>query len=380
MFTGKTKYEVSDPAFYDSLIAEQKKRVRQHFQDAEKWLELGRLRESKIEMTNNFARRQFFIRYFLLIFVLCLLGLIVSYHFIVSQFPNNLWVSGLISAVYLFATLVLIQLWFLRYPPSGSKYFKKTIQLEPQCGDAYMYLGLIALRRYQKRKACRYLELAVQLSVSNKNKIDQELKSIYEKEFSSFFNKKSEKDIRQQSIIDKQLEQIRLLSSKNANLEKRVESLSSKADQTRWETGHEKRLLDREMKAHISAIRKDYECQIAVLKEEAKEGANELAARDFVRLTTEIMESKASLEVQSLEAAAQTVEDMMGKDSLQAFSKQTHSYLATAEQVYTVLSEQEENPDYSLVGMELCKALETELNKRLVEQFIGYMNGKNQNF
>ncbi len=48
MFSGKRKYEVSDPAFYDSLIAEQKKRVRQHFQDAEKWLELGRLRESKL--------------------------------------------------------------------------------------------------------------------------------------------------------------------------------------------------------------------------------------------------------------------------------------------------------------------------------------------
>jgi len=85
-----------------------------------------------------------------------------------------------------------------------------------------------------------------------------------------------------QGIIDHQLDQIRQLRIKNTNLEKRVESLSAKIDQTKW----------------------------------------------------------------------------------QAFSEQTRLYLVTAEQVYTVLTEQEEKPDYSLVGMELCKALETEINQR----------------
>jgi len=60
-----TKYEVSDPAYYDSLIADQKERVREHPQDDKEWLELGRLYESKIEMMNYFARRNFGIRYFL---------------------------------------------------------------------------------------------------------------------------------------------------------------------------------------------------------------------------------------------------------------------------------------------------------------------------
>jgi len=139
-------------------------------------------------------------------------------------------------------------------------------------------------------------------------------------------------------------------------------------------------LLDREMKAHISMIRQDHEKQIAALKQEAKAEAKELANRNFVRLTTEVMESKAELEVQSLQAAAQTVEGIVGRRSWQAFSEQTRSYLATAEQVYTMLTDQEEDSDYSLVGMELCKALETELNERLVEPFKVYLNGKKSEF
>jgi hypothetical protein len=196
----------------------------------------------------------------------------------------------------------------------------------------------------------------------------------------SFFKKNSEKEIRHQEIIDHQLDQIRLLYSKNANLEKKVESLSVKVDQAKWETGHKTKLLDKEMRHHISTMRQDYEKQIAILKQEAKEEAKELAERDLVRLTTEIMESKASLEVQSLTMAARAVEDIMGNRPWQALSEQTRSYVATAEQVYSVLTDQEENPDYSLVGMELCKALETEINRTLVEPFVVYLNGNKSEF
>ncbi len=214
MFNGKRKYEVSNHAYYDSLIAEQKKRVRQHSHNAEEWLELGRLYEAKIDMIQYFARRQFITRCFLPFFALVFLGVVVSYRFFDPQIMVNSW----LFVLYLFADPALIHLWFLRYPPSGSKYFKKVIKLDPQCGDAYMYLGLIALRRYQKRNGCRLLEQAVHLGASNKKKIEQKLKSIYEKEFTSFFNKKSEKEIRMQGIIDHQLDQIRQLRTKNANL------------------------------------------------------------------------------------------------------------------------------------------------------------------
>jgi len=127
-------------------------------------------------------------------------------------------------------------------------------------------------------------------------------------------------------------------------------------------------------------IRQDYENKITVLKQEAKAESKELAQRDFVRLTMEIMESKAGLEVQSFETAAQTVENIVGNRIWETFSEHTRSYLSTAQQVYTVLTEQEEKPDYSLVGMELCKALETEINQKLVEPFAAYLNGNKSEF
>jgi len=91
----------------------------------------------------------------------------------------------------------------LRYPPSGSKYFRKAISIDPDCGEAYMYMGLIALRRHQKRESCRLLEQAVRVG-GDDGRIERELKSIYEKEFTAFFHRKNENDIRQQKMIDQQ--------------------------------------------------------------------------------------------------------------------------------------------------------------------------------
>jgi len=380
MFSGKIKHAVSDPAFYGSLIAEQKKRIREHSQNAEQWLELGRLYEARIDMTNNFADKSLAIRCFLFAYALLTIFSACIVYFVFSN-PNLTPSSFIISMLTaIFVIVILRWLWLLRYPPSGSKYFKKAVQLDPQCGDAYMYLGLIAIRRYQKRNGCRLLEQALRLDASNKKKIEQLLKSIYEKEFISFFKERSEKEIRMQGIIDHQLDQIRQLRTKNANLEKRVESLSAKVDQAKWEISRKAKQLDKEMKHHVSSIKKDYENKIVVLKEEAKAEAQELAQRDFIRLTTEIMESKAGLEEQSFTAAARATENIVGKRTWQAFSEQTRLYLTTAEQVYTVLAEQEEKPDFSLVGMELCKALETEINQRLVSPFIAHLDGNMSEF
>ncbi len=377
------KHQVSDPAFYDPLIAAQKKQACRNPNDAAGWLDLGRLREAKIDMTQYFAKRNFAIRYFIPLYLLSISGfiwLLFSLNISTPVLPYLSWRFYALIFILLACAVVFSFLCFFRYPPSGGQYFKKAIALDPQCADAYMYFGVIALRRYQKKKACRSFELAVQLNASNKDKIEQELKSIYEKEFSSFFNKKAAKEIGQQQIIDHQLDQIKKLRLQKANLAKMVANMNGKLDQARWEMGHKTKMMNKELKSHISAIQQDYEGQITVLKEEAKEEAKELAERNFVRLTTEIMESKARLEMQSLETAARTVEDRVGRQSWQAFSEQTRCYLATAEHVYTMLIEQEEKPDYSLVGMELCKALETELNRRFVEPFKVYLNGKKSEF
>ena len=182
------KHEVSDPAFYGPLISDQKKKARRNQSDAKEWLELGCLREARLEMTNVFAKRKFLIRWLPLLAHLCSFASIVALYF------NHPLLHPVIKTPLLcMVALVMVFIWFVRYPPSGIGYFRKAIALDPKCGDAYMYLGVIALRRHQKRRACRYFELAVQLNASNKNKIEQELKSIYEKELMSLFKKDRKK-------------------------------------------------------------------------------------------------------------------------------------------------------------------------------------------
>lgn len=244
-----------------------------------------------------------------------------------------------------------------------------------------MYLGLIALRRYQKRKGCELLEQAIGLNVNSK-KIERELKTIYEKEFMAFFNKKSEKEIRLEALVDSQMKQIKEFRSKVYSLEGLTESLGNRASQAKWEVTHKTKLLTREMKERIEVIQKDYEKQIEDMKkaEDLEEEKKELAERDFLRLTTEVMEAKVELEGRSLEKASKDVEDVMGSHLWDALLPQTRTYLSTAEHIFKVLIEEREKPDYSLVGMELCKALETEINRTLVTPFLQYLNGNEKDF
>ncbi len=270
MFKGKKKYEVSDPAFYNSLIAGQKKQACRNPNDAMEWVKLGCLCESKLDMTNCFAKRNLPIRYFLPVMVLLFL-LTVAYagHFIPNFFMLSSSTDVIISIFFIIWVISFPYLWFLRYPPSGSKFFKKALFIDPDCGDACMYLGLIALRRHQKKKACRLLEQAVRLNVHNKNKIEHKLKSIYEKEFLSLFKEKSEKELTQKELIDSQQELISRLQAENTSLDQRVESLAARVDQAKWETGHKAKLIGKEMRHEISIIRRDYENQISTLKKAA---------------------------------------------------------------------------------------------------------------
>jgi hypothetical protein len=90
------------------------------------------------------------------------------------------------------------------------------------------------------------------------------------------------------------------------------------------------------------------------------------------------MEAKAELEGTSLREVRRSLADTMGQQSWRALSENARTYLATAEHTFNLL--REDGGDYSLVGMELCKALETEINKQLVEPFIQYMEGKEPEF
>ena len=367
------KHEVPDPGYYDSLISKQKKLLKTSHDDVEQWLELGRLYEAKIDLTNRIVKKSVFIRLCLPICALCFL---IFLAFIAYIFPSILLLEQSKKAFYLAGSVIpilfLAYVWYLRYPPSGKKYFKKVLSIDPECWEACMHLGLMALRNRKKRLGCSFLEQAIRLGAEN-NKIERELKSTYEKEFMAFFHKKNEINLRQRDLTEKQAQVMQQLRVKISSLEKLSQRLTRKVEQTKWQANREKNLLKKDMETQIEHLRENYEEKKASIPPDMRDRdvEREEAESHFVRLTTEVMELKAELEGSSISEVKRCLEEIFGEPYWRKLSEQTRTYLATAEHTFNLLLE--EDPDYSLVGMELCKALETELNRKLVQPFIfGY--------
>lgn len=376
MFSQRKRYEVTDPGYYSHLISDHKKLVRKNKTDPDAWQNLGRLYEERAAMTAEFVEKKFFLRHSFCITLLSGITAIFCFNFF-NTYPVAWEFNVIATSLMIFG---LIFMWTLRYPGSGEKYYKKAVELNPDCGDAYMHLGKIALRKNQKLKAWRFMEKALQLNTKNKKKIKRELKLLYEQEFVKFFEEHSETQINQQKIIDAQLDKISNLRRQNTDLKNQINNLNDKVGQMKWETGHQVKTIDREMKNEILLIREKYKNQIAQLKQESENDSKEMAQLKFVKLTTEIMESKSSLEKQSFSASAQIVKNIIGARSWEKLPENIQIYLTTAEQIYTVLKSQNGKSDYSLVGLELCKALETTINLVLVEPFVEYIESSQTEF
>ncbi|MCP4671128.1 MAG: hypothetical protein GY857_07465, partial [Desulfobacula sp.] len=140
MFSRRKKYEVTDPGYYSQLISDQKKRIYKNRSNPEQWYGLGHLFEARVALTKEFACKHFFIRYsFLIAFLLSVVTFFVLHFSMQHLFP---W--GFKITAPLLCIIILTFIWNLRYPISGKKYFKKAIELDPDYGDAYQYLGQIA--------------------------------------------------------------------------------------------------------------------------------------------------------------------------------------------------------------------------------------------
>jgi tetratricopeptide (TPR) repeat protein len=377
------KHDGMNPATYDTAIKKQLDCARKHPKDAEQWLALGRLYEAKLDATHSLKKSNFSIRYFIPLYFLFILSVFViaSYIFSTSfyfMFSIRLF---LVSSFMIFASIMAGSMWSLRYPQSGGKYFRKAIAIDSCCAEAYMHLGLMALRRRRKQTACRYLDRALELNLDNR-KIEREFKTIYETEFLSFFNKKNEKEIGYQKIIEGKINETNALRSKVFSYERHIESLGGKVDQTKWEVNHKTKQVRREMNDRLEAVQREYEKQIEDIKRsyEETQDTEDSVQKDVVRLTAETMETEAKLETSTFADAENAVEKIMGSDKWQSFLPQTRTYLATAEHTFRMLSEEEDTPDYSLIGMELCKALEAEINRTLVFPFLESLNGDKREF
>lgn len=375
MAIGNLNFEMPDPGYYDDLISDQKKIVDNDFENAAKWVELGRLQESKAQMTSRFAKKSLLIRWLPI-------GTYLFFIFAVYQHIKYLGTLPLavLLPVLIFALIIIIFMTLTRYPRSGKQYFQKALVLDPSNAEAYMYLGLIALRQHQKKKAYSLFEHACEKG--SDKKLERELKTIYQKEFFRFFNKKSAKEkvlYRTIEPLENEIASLKIeidnLKNKNTTVVKKVKAARAQTDQTIRQTK-----ID--MKIKMEEIHNDYENQIADLEQamEVEEAQKESAHKKINDLNLQIMEAKAFGEQHSFGQIEKKLQAEIGTVLWRALSKQARSCLATAEHAFSMLDKTSDGTDFSLIGMELCKALETEINQKLIQPFVKTLDEQKESF
>ncbi|MCP3874560.1 MAG: tetratricopeptide repeat protein [Desulfobacteraceae bacterium] len=376
MAIGNPKFEVSDPGLYDALISDQKKKISKSPSNATDWVELGRLQDAKAQLTNRFAQKNLMIRWLPVATFMMFASFL--YFYIIHYTHSLPWVVMVPALVFCF--IILTAMTVIRYPRSGQRYFQKAISIDPTNADAYRYLGLIALRKCQKEKAYYLLEHAFKLGKDRKLK--RELKTIYQKEFIAFLNKKNEKEEELSTIIMSLENEIKSLKEQTESLKSRNNSISKKVKETKAKTGVTIRKTRNDMESQMEEIQSNYEKQIVDLEQamEVEEIQKESNQRKMLRLTLEIMEAKSQKQKQSFNDVQKQVETILGTDLWMRMSKEARSYLTTAEHAFSMLDKNSVETDFSLVGMELCKALETEINHKLVWPFVNKTNGETKHF
>lgn len=364
-----------DPSIFDQQIKEQKAKAKENRDDAHTWLKLGCLQEDRLEVMRFISNRNFFIRHIMPLSI-AMIGSVLA--FLTSEGVTITVYTEALGALQLtlFALLLvsaLIWMAYNRYPESGYRSFKKAIQINPALGEAYIHLGRIYLRRLQKRKACRMFERAFRLDESCL-KVENQLKSIYEKEFIRFFNRIKEQETKKDKEILLQQREIEKLKSEINALDSQNRSTTGKANRVIAMANRKIKLVSQDLVNQTEKFRQEYEEKISSLERETSEMGNEQKQQFLSRLTSEIIEAKAKGARQSFRAAETALITAVGPEQWRLFSKQCRCYLATAEQTYIHLVEESSgNRDLSLIGMELCKALEFEINRVFVAPFRAYL-------
>ena len=379
--TKKCENIFSDPSECNPLITELKKSIQNNPNDPKKWVELGAIYEQRLNLIDHITRHNFVLRHAL---ILTVLGVsFLSYLYIQTGLLQQVYFSNPLLFFSLIAIIVLIMMLmgFVRYPRSGSRFFRKAIASNPKCGEAYMHLGLIALRRFQKRKGYRFLEHALQLNITDL-RIKKELKILYEREFVKFFNTQKEKEKKQQGVIDSQLEEIKNLHIKQHLLETNIAILKTKTKQTRSKATQNIKIKAREMNSRMADFKQEYHEKIIEIDKEkitlAEKNDNETTV--YVNLTDELFESQLKTDQLTFYQTTKNVKSTFELDLWQSLCRQTKFYLVTAEQTFSIFSKNDELKDFSLIGLEYCKALELEINKKFVIPFIEHIKEDKEEF
>lgn len=375
------KNELSDPSHFNPIIAKQKKSLKINPSNPEEWVKLGGLYEDRVAMTNRIVRHSFILRNIFVptVLIFCFFALFL---YKIGLHDIFLIYNPLLLFLLTFCMILLLAgVFLLRFPRSGSRFFKKAIAIDQKCSEAYMYLGLIALRRYQKKKAYRLLEHALEFQVDDR-RLKKNLKTLYEKEFVRFFNAQRDKEQKKQEALDSQQEQIKKLLAEIHLHKTNIAILKSRTKHTVSHVKQNIRLKSKELDNRISVVKKNYQEIIVEIEKEKAElkRENEVDPVIFVNLSDELFESELKIEQLSFQQTVENIKNTVELDLWQSLSRQTKFYVVTAEHTFSIFSKSDGIKDFSMIGLEYCKALELEINKKFTAPFGEYVIDRKEQF
>ena len=369
-----------DPSGLKPLIAEQKKRVARDARNPEQWIRLGILFEQRLECIRRLARESRLVRYSTLYLFLLLIVLLTTYGSVawITRHPIPPFTFTLMASMLALAVVYIV---CLRHPRSGVRCFKKALALDPDNGDAYLYLGLIALRRYRKKAGYRYLERAVEQGADDK-KIKQELKTLYQKEFYTFFKRDKQIDEKSQAACESLEQQLEKMASRQTILQTNNSILTAKLKQVKSVAAKNTKSRIKELTDQFNREKEGYRKKIEHLEQKLQQ----LSSQDtqapvvYVNMGDELIQNDIKLADLTFWNSMEQTGFLLELDLWKSLSKRTRFYLITAEQTYLFLSKSHETADFSLIGLEWCKALEFEINTRFIGPFIDYLGDRAAEF
>jgi hypothetical protein len=172
------------------------------------------------------------------------------------------------------------------------------------------------------------------------------------------------------------------LQVKNHLLETNIAIIKTKVRQTRSKANQQVKIKSREMDCRISEYKQSYEEKVTEIEKEKTALAEEMDSDPviYVNLNDELFESNLRMEHLSFHQVVEDVKSTFELELWRSLCRQTKYYLVTAEQTFFIFSKSDEIKDYSLIGQEWCKALDLEINKRLVIPFVDYIKGDKEEF
>jgi tetratricopeptide (TPR) repeat protein len=287
--------------------------------------------------------------------------------------------SSSIDPQFIHPLLRLLEIYEIkRWKNKSIEIYDKLINAEPNRIEHYAGKTALLLKMGNFKEASRTLKKAFELAPNNttlkamnkyiKKHRQYKAKSVEEelKEIEGILIKQKEKNKRRIESLNAEVER---LKKEKRRLKKEVSSLSSKSED-----------LVKRLKGIKHRYKKQMKEILLLKNKEEKEKRLEEANLKVIECAHQVVKEQVKAEKEDLKKVELKLKNKIGIKEWNTLTKDSRHFFVTAEFLYSLGKQKE--IDFGLISVELSKAIEVELNDKLINQFCRYLktNGKEEQF